>query len=1525
MQIKLARRRLAWLVNYKRQFILGNEGQHHIDLDWSGDEPITGDVWLSDDPEVPATLRVLSFDRNYDWNDAVNRVIEELAKRGINVEEVEALFDEEPDEFDGSDDFDMFGEPVEGKVSADATGVLLTPEQRRDLKLQVFDLAQTFDAEIYWDPSREITPQVKIYNDFNDDHQITLWPINTDFDYFAALHELGHLAFRMQYSRVYWPTSLNQYPFSQEEELYAWHWALEAAQIPISPSSLEEAKRWFSTYQDAPVPSPAPIKPNWIHSRVTTLPVKIERVNSAAYGNESHTWENMREAFVYDPLSNTIYIGSPGYHHAELLTALYKDHDVGRDLDDYNEDYEALTGVIVPGYYGSGVYYWFGEVPDAVVQAFKQAYPDLRQIAYDGTEMKAAKVATKVVNIAEVDPEDMYDRTTRHPFIYDNSTDTLYIGPFGSHHLELLSAAFPGWMDNEELEQKVYELSEIGEAIGDNYGIILPNRKQIYYFGDPDQYPRMRSALLQQYPGYTEETQDAGYMPLKSLSKVTKAFDVLDPKEQQELTQHIEELADLMNAGIKYEARPLRVSPAEWKAQFNWDGNVDIYISRITTPIEYFAALHELGHIAFRLQHHKLTPDLGLDPDATNFQANQEEELYAWHWALETSKIPLDIETLEQAREYFQGYVVDPYVLLKSPYNPNWIQSKESWLPFKKPVLPPESQKELTDQVHQLADLMNVSVVWDGIRWENYINHFADGGLEAHLTPITTEIDYFVALHELGHAAFRIRYQKLHPDLTVSLPVDPSGSEEEELYAWHYALEVSKIPFSEATLTKAHKMFQTYVDAPDIPQKSLYNPNWIQSKTGKIVDLPELSDHSYISQPEKSRRTFVYIPENDTLYLAPNNAYHNDIFHHLIEHGVAGNDWETSVSGLIEPAFNEYPTTVYYYAHIGDKLPDHILTELEQRFGPIYQEPFNVPVDWRTVDDQPEPEPDPTQQWPEDARQSSSPVTFVHVDSAEYGGMWDEWENGRIDFFFDETTNTVYLGSPGEHHQPLFAALIENGLIPRDRDYYGDNGNMLAGYVVDQPHEQYAGSHELQGVHYWGEPPSELVQGFKQEYPDLPQFYMGEKIAHTDATIQEVLKAPDHMAKFIAAPSINTLKVWFDGEYGDPYDKEDYSEILAHAEVLLPLFDKHPDLPVAAGLVGYEKLWIWYNTTDLTYDELQAWMKLPSDIPIEADNDFTPDEHVGPWRGPKKSRWQIKTAANVIVVPVPGFDTKDRDPIPAIYIQDTKTLYVSDRHGRHYELVAEMMHLYPEIARGAADDILNSSIAIEIEIYTNGSCDAEIQAVHRFTEADTNDLDDLVEGLRQAFPTLETVYNYNNAASKGAIVWRKTAELEEIRSPDWPFDWNWYTSWIYIPETDELLIKNQRHINHHQLFADSPIKTQEIYDGNLGVMPGLILAHNDNRERLGVYFLYSDTFSGSPALDNSSGVQQRAMTKIQEWANALHQSLLSPQIHPSTHLYDPLAIYDTTTQLLWSLMTSLTLLSRHLRINMGGVLFHLRH
>jgi 5-methylcytosine-specific restriction endonuclease McrA len=150
-------------------------------------------------------------------------------------------------------------------------------------------------------------------------------------------------------------------------------------------------------------------------------------------------------------------------------------------------------------------------------------------------------------------------------------------------------------------------------------------------------------------------------------------------------------------------------------------------------------------------------------------------------------------------------------------------------------------------------------------------------------------------------------------------------------------------------------------------------------RVAKIVNLPAFEKTHDGDEPTKDtwRRTFVYLPTTDTLYLANHNAYHTDIWRWIAEQN-PDMDWEPLHNrevepslGLIQRNYDDKQLEVHYYHAEGAPLPDHMMFELEEHLGEhMSQVPWQYPRpladDW--YGDWDDDDYGATEQWPTDTK-----------------------------------------------------------------------------------------------------------------------------------------------------------------------------------------------------------------------------------------------------------------------------------------------------------------------------------------------------------------------------------------------------------------------------------------------------------------------------------------------------------------------------------------------------------------------------
>lgn len=211
-------------------------------------------------------------------------------------------------------------------------------------------------------------------------------------------------------------------------------------------------------------------------------------------------------------------------------------------------------------------------------------------------------------------------------------------------------------------------------------------------------------------------------------------------------------------------------------------------------------------------------------------------------------------------------------------------------------------------------------------------------------------------------------------------------------------------------------------------------------KTSKIEQLPnEFPAHNSY---DDGRVTFIYLVPTDTLYIAPNNAYHRDIWDWLSQHRPDQYNklWsdkfkdafkEGSVAlGLIERDYEDHTLNArMYWAEGNDDLPQHILDELGNYFGEkMYARPWEYPRDW-TKDDYHEDDygGESTQQWPTDALQPFTSALlppdpwndpeWLRQEDENHSIYGDDVTPGFMQYsFYAMPDGRSYVGGPGQSH-----------------------------------------------------------------------------------------------------------------------------------------------------------------------------------------------------------------------------------------------------------------------------------------------------------------------------------------------------------------------------------------------------------------------------------------------------------------------------------------------------------------------------
>lgn len=224
-----------------------------------------------------------------------------------------------------------------------------------------------------------------------------------------------------------------------------------------------------------------------------------------------------------------IYIGtSEAYHHTMWGDIV----DTNVNDDDFEMGRVSPEGVVIYGW-SIDAAKRYPEEADSMTPRGRHLCKIIWQ-AYQ----ERFKTATKVVQIPEVGEDHVYEPTSRQPFIYSPTTDTVYIGPYGAHHHQLIFGAFS--LDNatpEDWGTEEYSAKEmIAMTIEDdpgNLGVIIPEKDLIIYWGEPQHELEEQMKLL--YPKYTQgvlDWDDPLYEPV--LSKTATRIIEVEPQPDDE-------------------------------------------------------------------------------------------------------------------------------------------------------------------------------------------------------------------------------------------------------------------------------------------------------------------------------------------------------------------------------------------------------------------------------------------------------------------------------------------------------------------------------------------------------------------------------------------------------------------------------------------------------------------------------------------------------------------------------------------------------------------------------------------------------------------------------------------------------------------------------------------------------------------------------------------------------------------------------------------------------------------------------
>lgn len=331
------------------------------------------------------------------------------------------------------------------------------------------------------------------------------------------------------------------------------------------------------------------------------------------------------------------------------------------------------------------------------------------------------------------------------------------------------------------------------------------------------------------YTGYytTEPIDPTRLRLLNSIEDTrTAAYDLESLKAQ------VAQIADMLDVDIWYKP----ITPGEaFSLNPQFEGYTrTIVVPPITDELSYATVLHELGHFAIQ-EHYRLKPSR----DNT-----QEEETWVLHFVLEHARIPLSQETLEQMHKWNDSYrlwrdnpqynddiswinreqeeqmnLFGPDALhiweqtydqrpLRMRYYHEWERQQRMKHGSDKTavyMLSPADRERLTQHIEELARQHGTHVQWFDVGDMSGYNVSVPNASAIYVAPIITDLNYLIALHEVGHAAFD---KEFGPAVFDSI--------EEELWNDHFALEHSLIPFDEETLALKQQAIDTYYAHPEV-------------------------------------------------------------------------------------------------------------------------------------------------------------------------------------------------------------------------------------------------------------------------------------------------------------------------------------------------------------------------------------------------------------------------------------------------------------------------------------------------------------------------------------------------------------------------------------------------------------------------------------------------------------------------------------------------------------------------------------
>lgn len=631
-----------------------------------------------------------------------------------------------------------------------------------------------------------------------------------------------------------------------------------------------------------------------------------------------------------------------------------------------------------------------------------------------------------------------------------------------------------------------------------------------------------------------------------------------------------------------------------------------------------------------------------------------------------------------------------------------------------------------------------------------------------------------------------------------------------------------------------------------------------QQRESKIVNLPDqFEPHAH---DDDSRRTYVYVEPLDTLFLAPNNAYHNDIFQWIYDHYPQDRDLspESLSLGFIERSYEDHALETRNYYEEGEPLPDHIRIGLEKLFGEtVYNRDWEYPVDWRYVDDMADPrEEEPTKQWPEGWSKdegiwpSSANNSWIHPEHGYNKKDFLPVTEGGDGVAYVFLNDQLYI-APNSYHVAIYHWLKSHGFSLEDME----NGTW--GYFNAETGEMYEHSDAFNRNNW--------VKVDLDKY--LPTAIDVTKTASNKFSGTqpiEVMIGPrgsmgnDHFYKQLKSRTV----AWAYKEgtlYIGAYHKDIIAEM--RREGLQPLEDS---------LFG----WIWEGKLDIATD---FGVQDESLIP-EVEDFFARYPVNTVLNYARTGEIVAKTANDDPEIVVDGLDLPDEDTsISYVYDPDQNKLVISTHGGLHAPLIKR--YLYPERPQPA--DRRYEDIIAGYGSYNSGWVNVSGNA--KLGDWVSEQVDHWIE---------QQMHDYGTQ-SKVATQLEIVRGLDETHGQGLPF--------VYVPEHDVVYIADAQSF-HTKLIRHSPDLRQFIDPSQYGwSAAGIVAGRVDARGDVEFYELSQEPTEEQKQIvmnlfkSNWSTIQNLAMTNELHDETNINDDYLNPYNEDWDHNYN---VHNSSIQMI---------------------------